>query len=258
MRPIVFIHGMFMNPKSWDGWIRFFEQRGHSCSAPAWPFHEGEPATLRNNIPTELGKLTLGEVTDVFEKHIRTLPEQPILIGHSMGGLITQLLVARDCAAAGVCIDSAAPNGMLVAKWSFFKSNLPVLNPFKGSSPVLLSKKHFRYTFCNTMSAADSNAAWEKFVVPESRNVARSSSGKAGKIDVAKPHAPLLFIAGEQDHIIPAALNRKNHKAYTDSNSVTDFKEFPGRTHFICGQQNWEEVAQYAASWIDAQQLSSR
>jgi pimeloyl-ACP methyl ester carboxylesterase len=250
MRPIVFIHGMFMNPQSWEGWIRFFEQRGYSCSAPTWPFHEGDPSTLRSSIPEALGKLKLHEVAAVFEKQIRALPEKPILIGHSMGGLITQLLVANDLAAAGICIDSAAPNGMLVAKWSFFKSNLPVINALKGSTPVLLSKKQFQYAFCNTMSEAESNAVWENYVVPESRNVARSSSGKDGKIDVTKPHAPLLFIAGENDHIIPAALNRKNHKAYTDRNSVADFKEFPGRTHFICGQQGWEEVATHVADWI--------
>lgn len=104
--------------------------------------------------------------------------------------------------------------------------------------------------FCNTMTLEETEAVYKKFVVQDSRNVIRTSIKKDGKIDFNKPHAPLLFIAGEKDHLIPSSLNYKNYKSYKDKNSRTDFKEFPGRTHFICGQPNWEEVAEYISKWI--------
>ena len=101
------------------------------------------------------------------------------------------------------------------------------------------------------MTLEETKIEYDKFVVPESRNVPRSSTGKDGSIDFRKPHVPLLMIAGEKDHIIPSSLNLKNFNAYKDKNSITDFKEFPGRTHYICGQKGWEEVAEYIRVWID-------
>jgi len=238
-----------MNPKSWDKWVEYFAAKGYKCIAPAYPFHEGEPEKLRNNISPELASLTLRKVTDAIKKEISKLNEPPIAIGHSMGGLITQMLVAEGLVKAGVCIDSAPPAGVVSIKWSFLKSNLPVINPLKGNSVFMTSREHFHYTFCNTISRAESDKAYEQFVVPESRNIPRSS-GKQGKIDFAKPHAPLLIIAGEKDNIIPHSLNEKNWKGYKDKSSITDFKMFANRGHFICGQPGWEEVADYTFSWL--------
>ncbi len=247
---IIFIHGMFMNPKCWEEWIPYFENKGYECIVPAWPFHEGNPADLRKNIPAGLGKLTLDEVVNKISDIINAMNEPPILIGHSMGGLVVQLLISKGKGKMGICIDSAAPNGMLTFKWSFFKSNLPAINPLKGSAPALMTPEHFHYTFCNTMTMNETRTALDKYVVPESRNVPRSSTKAAGKIDMKKAHAPLLFIAGEKDNIIPESLNRKNFNAYSDTLSKKEFKVFEGRTHFICGQKNWQEVAEYCAEWI--------
>jgi pimeloyl-ACP methyl ester carboxylesterase len=249
MKNIVFVHGMFMNPKSWQGWIQYFERLGYSCKAPAYPFHEGEPAELRNKIPIGLGRLTLPEVLGVFRKMLKEFETKPILIGHSMGGAVTQMMVHEGLASAGVCIDSAPVGGLFSTKWSFLKSNLPVINPFKGDSPFLMTYEQFQYTFCNTMTLEETKKAFDAFVVAESRNLGRTANG-ATKIDFAKPHAPLLFIAGEKDNIIPHSLNEKNWKSYKDKNSVADFKLFSGRTHYICGQQGWEEVAAYVADWL--------
>ncbi|GAB2588583.1 alpha/beta hydrolase [Spirosoma areae] len=248
--PIVFIHGMFMNPKSWDNWRQYFEKSGYETHAPAWPYHEGDPAQLQRQIHPLLGKLTLDEVISAMETYLAKLPQKPVLVGHSMGGLIVQVLVAKGLAQAGICIDSAAPNGMLSFEWSFLKSNLPVLNPLAGDKPFVMDERHFHYAFCNTLTPDQARQALADFAVPESRNVARSSTGKAGKIDVSKPHAPLLFIAGENDHIVPASLNEKNYRAYTDKTSRTDFKLFANRDHFICGEPGWQEVAGYVANWI--------
>jgi pimeloyl-ACP methyl ester carboxylesterase len=240
-----------MNPKSWAGWVQYFSAKGYNCITPAYPLHEGEPAQLRNNIPVGIGALTLDIVIDSIKKEIGKLDETPIAIGHSMGGLITQMLISQGLVKAGVAIDSAPPADLVSTKWSFLKSNLPVINPLKGDSSFMMSNEHFHYTFCNTMSRAESDKAYEQFVVPESRNIPRSS-GKQGKVDFSKSHVTLLIIAGEKDHIIPASLNEKNFRRYTDKLSKTDFKVFPNRGHFICGQPGWEEVADYAFSWFNS------
>ena len=250
-KSIVFIHGLFMNPKSWDSWIKYFEAKGYTCYAPAYPFHEGNPADLRNNINPGLGKLTFGQVIDRLAFFIDKLPEKPILIGHSMGGLAVQKLIEMNKGVAGICIDAAPPKGIFSFKWSFLKANLPTVNPFKGDKPCLPGVKWFHYAFCNTMTMEQTQIEYNKFVIPESRNIARSSTSNDGKIDFKKSHVPLLIIAGEKDHIIPCSLNRKNFNAYKDKNSKTDFKEFAGRTHYICGQKNWEEVAEYIFNWIN-------
>jgi pimeloyl-ACP methyl ester carboxylesterase len=250
-KSIVFIHGLFQNPQSWTPWKKFFEERGYTCYTPAYPYHEGEPAALRQHINPALGKLTLTAVLDSLEKFIDALPEKPILIGHSMGGLLAQLLIARQKAVAAVCIDAAPPKGIFSFKWSFLKANLATINPFKGNSVCLPSVEWFHYAFCNTMSLEETQAAYTSYVVPESRNIPRNSTSKAGKIDFKKAHEPLLFIAGEKDNIIPPSLNKKNFEAYKDKGSATAFKEFPGRTHYICGQDGWLEVATYILNWIE-------
>ena len=249
---IVFIHGMFMNPISWEPWLLWYEAKGYKCYAPAWPYHTGSPPDLRYYYDPNLGELTFGQVIDSLSAFIDRLPEKPIVVGHSMGGLAVQKLIEMDKGVAGICIDPAPPQGIFSYKWSFLKSNLSTINPLKGNSVFLPSLKWFHYAFCNTMTAEQTKIEYSKYVVPESRNVARSSTKRDGKIDFKKPHAPLLIIAGEKDHIIPPALNRKNFEAYTDRRSKTDFKVFPGRTHWICGQQNWQEVAEYAEKWINA------
>jgi pimeloyl-ACP methyl ester carboxylesterase len=247
---IVFIHGLFMNPTSWNDWIKYYEAKGYRCFAPAYPFHAGNPIDLRKNVNPSLGKLTFGQVIDNLSAYIDSLPEKPILIGHSMGGLAVQKLMEMNKGVAGICIDAAPPKGIFSYKWSFLKANLPTVNPFKGNSVCLPSVKWFQYAFCNTMTMEQTKIEYDKFVIPESRNIPRSSTKKDGKIDFKKPHGPLLFIAGEKDHIIPSSLNKKNFDAYKDKNSKKDFKEFAGRTHYICGQQNWEEVAKYIHDWI--------
>lgn len=247
---IVFIHGLFMNPASWQSWIKFYETKDYKCYAPAYAYHEGNPADLRNNINHDLGKLTFGQVIDSLSAFIDKLPEKPILIGHSMGGLAVQKLIEMNKGVAGICIDPAPPKGVFSFKWSFLKANLPTINPLKGNSVCVPTVKWFHYAFCNTMTMEQTETEYNKFVVPESRNIPRTSTGKQGKIDFRKPHNPLLFIAGEKDHIIPSSLNRKNFEAYKDKNSKTDFKEFAGRTHYICGQENWEEVSNFINEWI--------
>ena len=185
-----------------------------------------------------------------FEKIIKGLDSPPALIGHSMGGLVVQILINRGLGACGVAIDSAPPAGVFTTKWSFLVANLPVINPFKGNTPDLISYPRFNYAFVNGFQESEQVSAYENYVVPESRNVPRSSTGKAGKVDFKKEHNPLLIIAGGNDNIIPSSLNVSNFKKYSNKLSQTDFKEFAGRTHFIIGQENWQEVADYIMNWF--------
>jgi len=147
-------------------------------------------------------------------------------------------------AAAGVCIDGAPPAGILPTQWGFLKANWPVLNPLKGNSVFYPTKNWFYYAFGNNLTREESDKAFEEFAVPESRNIPR------GAVDFKKPHAPLLFIAGEKDPIIPQGLNKKNFRAYKNVNSIKDFKLFENRGYFICGDKNREEVAGYVYNWI--------
>lgn len=247
----VFIHGLFQNPLSWTNWIKYFEEEGYTCHAPVYPYHEGLPSELRKKADPNLGILTFKQVVDSLSNFIDRLPEKPVLIGHSMGGLAVQKLIADNKGFAGVCIDTAPPKGVFIYSWSFLKANLPTINLLKGDSVFLPSVKWFQYAFCNTMSMKETSVEYDKFVVPESRNIARTSTGKDGYINFSNPHNPLLFIAGEKDHIIPSSLNEKNFRAYNDNNSIKVYKEFPDRTHFICGQKNWQEVAEFIIDWVN-------
>jgi pimeloyl-ACP methyl ester carboxylesterase len=249
-KTIVFIHGLFVNPTSWADWKAYFETNGYTCYSPANPCHEGDPEDLRQNPDPKLGLVNFEDVVDNISRFIDTLPEKPIVIGHSLAGLVVQKLISMDKAVAGVCIDGAAPMGIITLEWSFWKSNFPVINFFKGNSVFFPTRDWFHYTFCNTLSRTESDAAFDSYVVPESRNIPRGTLKSFAKIDFRKPHAPLLFIAGEKDHIVPASLNKTNFKDYKDPGSVREFKEFPGRGHFICGEPNWKEVADYVLNWL--------
>ena len=249
-KTIVFIHGLFMNAKSWNNWKIYFEKKGYICIVPDYPHHKGEPADLRKDIPEGLGNLTLTEVVDYYTEIIIKLDEKPILVGHSMGGLIVQILINRDLAVAGISIDPAPPKGVFSFKWSFIKANLPTINPLKGVKACLPSVKWFKYAFCNTMTMEEAKKIYEDLLVPESRKIPRESTKKAGKIDFKKAHVPLLIIAGEKDNIIPSSLNKKNVKKYKNEECIVDFKEFEGRTHILCVQKGWEEIADDIDSWI--------
>jgi pimeloyl-ACP methyl ester carboxylesterase len=253
MKDIIFVHGMFQNPKSWENWVAYFTDKGYNCIAPAWPLHFGEPAALRANPPEGLGDLSLDDI--LLEIETLTLKhDQPIVIGHSVGGLIAQLLVNRGAAGIGVAIDSVAPNAMLDFDWGFFKNSATIANPFKGNEPFFMDEETFHGSFANTMTESASNEAFNNYATHDSRNVLRDCMGTAGQLDVTIPHAPLLLIGGEKDEIIPASLTEKNAKAYTNENSVADYKEFAGRSHYICGEPGWEEVASYIYNWLQTQE----
>lgn len=254
-RPIVFVHGNFVTRRCWDAWVARYESLGLECHAIAYPGRDRPiPALRADREDPGLESLTLDRVLDHHLDAIRRLEETPIVIGHSFGGLLTQLLVQRGAAAAAVAIDSVPPQGVLAPSWSFVRSTWPVLNPLAGGRNYYMPFSHFRYTFANDLPAEAQRAAYDAHVVPESRRLARGGLSKAAKIDFRRPHAPLLLIAGGRDHIMPAAVNRANFRRYEKaaarSGSRVDFREFPELAHYsVIGGPGWEQVADYALEW---------
>jgi pimeloyl-ACP methyl ester carboxylesterase len=251
---IVFIHGMFLNPKCWEHWADYFSRRDFSCTAPAWPLHEGDPRRLRSIVPEGLGLLKLPDVIAKVAAEIRAGgTDQPIVIGHSVGGLVAQILAAQGLASLAVCLGSVAPHDLLAADWSLLKHIAAITNPAAGLSACELSVEDFYGTFCSSMTHAEAIEAFDELVVPDSRQVLRDSLRKAPHIDPAAPHVPFLFVAGGKDAVMPPGLVRKNAEYYTHPAGQTQFLEMPGRGHLLPFQAGWEEIADQVHQWILAQ-----
>jgi pimeloyl-ACP methyl ester carboxylesterase len=255
-RSIVLIHGLWMTPLSWEHWIERYEGRGHQVLAPAWPGMRGDVEALRRD-PSGIAHLGIAEIVEHYEAIIRGLERAPIVMGHSFGGLFTQLLLDRGLGAAGVAIDSAAAQGVFTLPPSELRSAFPVLkSPLNHHRAVALSAEEFHYAFTNTLSEEESRWAYERYAVPGPGRVlfqaalANFNPRAATHIDYCNDdRAPLLFVAGGEDHVIPAKVNEANAKHYRKSRAVTEFKEFPGRVHFTIGQPGWEEVADFTLDW---------
>lgn len=252
-RPVLFITGAFVGNNCWDEWITYFTHRGYSCSAPPWPHKEAPPAVLRSRQPDpDIAAIRLAQLTDYYALIARRYEDKPILIGHSIGGLIVQLLLQRDLGTAGVAIHPVPPQGVITLELSFYKSTWHPLGLFTDSDEsYLMSFEDWQYIFTNGMPLDAQREAYDKFVVPESKKVSRDGLTNAAHINFDKYHPPLLITSGSTDHIIPASLNHTNYEKYKDSRSVTDYKEFAGRNHFVLGQPTWREDADYILNWLD-------
>jgi pimeloyl-ACP methyl ester carboxylesterase len=253
--PIILIHGMWMTPRSWDSWIDHFTDRGFSATAPGWPGVK-DPAEIRRD-PSALKGLGLEKIVDHYEAIIRELDRPPIIIGHSFGGLTTQLLLNRGLGAAGVAIGTAPPKGIIVLPPSTLRSALPALkNPFNRNGLAPLTREQFRYRFTNTVSQEDSDRIYQEHYIPGTNraffedalsNAVPNSPAKIDFRNSSRP--PLLLIAGGVDHISPVSLNRTLLKLQSRAPSATELKEYPGRPHFMAGLDGWEEIADYALNW---------
>ena len=253
---IVLIHGLWMTPLSWEKWIEHYEGKGYKVIAPGWPGINGDPAALRRD-PSPLAELGVKEIADHYEKIIRELDGPPIIMGHSFGGLITQILLDRGLGAAGVGIDSGPPKGVLKLPFSALRvASAALRNPTNKHKAVGLTPKQFHYAFGNTLSENDSQSVYERYAIPGPGRplfeaaFAALSPNSPTKVNLHNDNrAPLLLIAGGKDHTVPASLTRTNFKLQRKSKAPTEYKEFPGRSHYTVGQDGWEEVADYALDW---------
>jgi pimeloyl-ACP methyl ester carboxylesterase len=257
LKTIVFITGAFVSNSCWDEWRIYFENNGYYTHIPAWPHKDAPADELRQRHPdTEVASTRLTDLVEFYTGIIKQLPDKPILIGHSMGGLITQLLLQHDLALAGIAIHSLQPQRVRTFKYSSYKAGWGALGYFTSTKETyLMSFREWQYAFTNDMPFEEQKEAYYKLLVPESKLVIRDTLTKAARVDFSKPHAPLLFVSGSMDHFIPASLNYSNYKKYTDSNSITDYIEFTGRNHFVLGQSTWKENADYIIDWLEKQSI---
>jgi pimeloyl-ACP methyl ester carboxylesterase len=255
---IVLVHGFWVTPRSWEKWIERYEARGYRVIAPAYPGLEVEVEALRED-PSPIEALTIPAIVGRFEEAIAELESPPIIIGHSAGGLFTQILLDRGHGAAGVVIDSVPAEGIRVVPVSQIRSLFPILkNLSNRHKAVGFTPEQFHYAFTNTLSREESDEVYERYHVPASGNLvwagplANFTPGhQETYVDFRnEDRAPLLFIAGGEDNIMPPAVNQSNVKHYRHTKATTDYKEFPGRSHYgVIGEEGWEEVADYALAW---------
>jgi pimeloyl-ACP methyl ester carboxylesterase len=250
---VVFITGAFVHHSCWDEWKTYFESKGYKTMAPPWP-HKSAPAeTLRNSHPNkDIASNRLSALTDHYDHIVRQLPEKSILIGHSIGGLIVQLLLQRGLGVSGVAIHSVPPRGIMTFKFSFLKAGWGPLGFFTSvRNSFLMSFNQWKYAFTNGMDCDLQKEAYYQFAIPESKLIVRDTITKAAKVNFENPHAPLLLTSGSDDNTIPASLNYSNYKKYKNSNSITDYAVFKGRNHFVLGQPTWKEDADYILDWLN-------
>jgi pimeloyl-ACP methyl ester carboxylesterase len=254
---IVLIHGLWMTPRSWEHWIDRYQSRGYRVLAPAYPGLEVEVEALRAD-PAPIEALTVPAVVEHLEGIVRELERPPILMGHSFGGLLTQILLDHGYGACGVVIDSAPTEGIKVVPVSQIRATFPVLrNPANRHRAVGFTPEQFHYAFTNTLSKEASDAVYERYHIPAPGRfvwdpvLANFTPGHQDTyVDFKNDaRAPLLFIAGGEDNIMPPSVNESNVKHYRHSTAITAYKEFPGRSHYTVGQDGWEEVADFALAW---------
>ena len=256
---IVLIHGFWVTPRSWEEWVPFYEQKGYRVIAPAYPGFEVEVEALNGN-PEPIAELTLPEIVAHVEAEIGALGRPPILIGHSAGGVITQILLDRGFGAAGVAINSAPTEGVRVTPLSQIRSTFSILrNPANKHRAVKFSAEQWHYVFANTFDEQRSLETYERYAVPASGGIFFDSvlaNVKPGHQDTYVDYrndarAPLLFISGSEDHLMPPSVQQSNARHYKSA-TVTEQKEFDG-PHLLPAAENWREVAAYALEWAERQ-----
>jgi pimeloyl-ACP methyl ester carboxylesterase len=253
---IVLIHGFWVTPRSWERWITHYQSRGYRVIAPAYPGFEVEVEAL-NRDPSPIEAVTLPKIVAKLEALIGTLGSPPILMGHSAGGALVQILLDHGFGAVGVAMNSAPTEGVRVFPLTQLKATFPVFRSLKNRHRAVgLTYEQWRYAFTNTFDDAESRALYERYAIPASGAILWGSTlanFQPGHQDAYVNYrndqrAPLLFISGSEDHLMPPRIQRSNAKHYT-SNTITEVREVAGRAHLMPAQSGWEGVADDALSW---------
>jgi non-heme chloroperoxidase len=257
LTPVVFIHGLWLLPSSWDRWATVFEEAGFTALTPGWP---DDPETVEeaNANPEVFAGKGIEEVADHYDDVIRRLTKKPAVIGHSFGGLLTQTIAGRGLAAASVAIDPAPYRGVLPLPISALKSGFPVLgNPANINRAVPLTYDQFRYSFANAVSEEEAKQLFEEFAVPAAGKplfqaaTANLNPWTEAKVDHENPErGPLLIISGEKDHVIPWAIANAEYKRQAKNPGVTEITEIKGRGHALTIDSGWREVADTALAFV--------
>ncbi|MEO8367101.1 MAG: alpha/beta hydrolase [Pseudoxanthomonas sp.] len=254
---VVFIHGLWLLPSSWERWAAVFEEAGYSCLMPGWP---DDPQTVEeaNADPEVFANKTVGQAAAHFEAILRRLKRKPAVIGHSFGGMLAQVLCGQELAAATVAIDPAPFRGVLPLPLSALRSAWPVLqNPANRHRAVPLTYEQFRYAFANAVGETEARQLYDTFAVPASgapifqSAMANFNPWTEARADTqAAKRGPLLVISGERDHTVPHAIAHAEFQRQARNPGVTEFVEMPGRGHALTIDSGWREVAATALSFI--------
>jgi pimeloyl-ACP methyl ester carboxylesterase len=252
---IVLIHGFWVTPRSWEDWKAHYEAKGYRVLTPAYPGFEVEVEALRAD-PTPIENLTVPAVIAHLEDVIGGLGKPPILMGHSAGGVFTQLMLDRGYGAVGVVIDSAPTEGVPVVPLSQLKSTFPVLRELGHKKAAGFTYEQWKYAFTSTFAEDKSRALYERYHIPGSVRVLWGSAlatVQPGHQDTYVNYhndqrAPLLFISGSDDNLMPPSVQRSNAKHYKAPGTITEIKEYPG-PHLLPSRDGWEEIADYALDW---------
>ena len=255
--PVVFIHGLWLLPSSWDRWSAVFEDAGYTALTPGWP---DDPDTVEeaNAHPEVFAHKTVGQVADHYAEVIGKLEKKPAVIGHSFGGLLTQIVAGRGLSAASVAIDPAPFRGVLPLPISALRSATPVLkNPANRSKAVPLTLEQFQYGFANEVSPEEAKELHEMFAVPGAgRPLFQAATANFNpwtdvKVDSQSPkRGPLLIISGEKDHTVPWSIANASYKKQKRNAGVTEFVEMAGRGHALVIDGGWREVADTALAFV--------
>ncbi|HTJ57576.1 MAG TPA: alpha/beta hydrolase [Devosiaceae bacterium] len=257
LKPVVFVHGLWLLPSSWDRWARFFEEAGFTALTPGWP-DDPETVAEANAHPEVFAKKTITKVADHFAAIAGDLKLKPVIIGHSFGGLLAQILAGRGLSTATVAIDPAPFQGVLPLPFSALKSGFPVLhNPANRNRAVPLTYEQFRYAFANAVSEEEAHQLYETFAVPASgaplfqAASANLDPWTEAKVDTANPaRGPLLIISGQKDHTVPWAIANASFKRQEHNPGVTEIVEIPDRGHALTIDSGWQEVATTALNFV--------
>jgi len=262
--PIVFVHGLWLHAESWNPWIAFFRANGYDAVAAIWSDDAATTEATRTN-PEAVAGYGVGEIADHIAAQLTAFEKQPILIGHSFGGLLVQNLLGRDLAAAAIAIDPAPIKGVRELPLSALKSAFPVLgNPFNFRRAVSLTEPQFRFGFTNAVSEQEARELYARYAMPAPGRplfqaaTATFNPNSATKVNVANAtRGPLLLISGAQDNTVPPVLVKSALKAYRTSPAVTERKEFAGRGHSLTIDSGWRELAEYCLGWLQSKGLGS-
>jgi pimeloyl-ACP methyl ester carboxylesterase len=255
--PVVFVHGLWLLPSSWDRWAAHFEKAGYAPVSLSWP---DDPETVEeaNEHPEVFAGKTVGQVADHLQQLIGSLTRKPAIIGHSFGGLLTQILAGRGLSAASVAIDPAPFRGVLPLPISSLRAAAPVLtNPANRNRAVPLTYDQFRYSFANAVSEEEAKELYETFAVPApgaplfQAATANINPWTEAKVDTENPdRGPLLIVSGEKDHTVPWALSHASFKRQQHNPGVTEIVEIKNRGHALTIDHGWQEVADTALSFV--------
>ena len=264
---VVLVHGFWVTPRSWEHWITHYEARGFRVLAPGYPGFEAEVEAL-NADPGPIMKVTVPEIIEHLESVIRELDTPPIIMGHSAGGAFTQILLDHGFGAAGVALNSAPTEGVRVVPFSQVKSTFPVLkSPANRHKAIPLSYDEWKYAFTNTFGEEEARALYERYAIPANGGILWGSvlsNFQPGHQDTWVDYhndarAPLLFVSGSEDHIMPPKIQQSNLKHYK-GDTVTEIKEYEGYAHLLPAQDGWEAIADEVLAWAveQAQSWSAR